>query len=672
MAAVRGWDAWKLSRIATNARGEDILSSRRQGKVPFLFSDARALAAPLGRVLGADGRAQAIANAEKILGGKLPFFGRLWFDCGSPPNWFRNPVTGQTVEPGRRWTTMRFADPVYGDLKFILEPSRFLFVYALARAFALTGEERFAESFWRFFEDWCGRNPPMDGPLWVCGQECSLRILAWSFALYAFMGAAGTTPERVELLVSAIAAHAWRVEQTIGYARSQRSNHLLTEGVGLWTSGLLYPELKQAQRYRASGLKLLREAAIDQITASGVHLQYSFNYQRMVLQLLLWTLRFAEIHETPLPGEIHERAGAALDLLSTFIDSKSGDAPNYGANDGTLILPLAMTDYRDYRPSLRMGSAAFSRKTTLIDGAWDEAAIWLGEKTAVVGSNLHDAKQRDRDATGYYRIGNQNSWAMVRSGNYTRRPFQADQLHVDLWWQGLNLALDPGTYLYNGGPPWDNGLASTAVHNTVMIDEREQMRRAGRFLWLDWAQARGRVRSLAGVFPDCFEGHHDGYKSIGVIHRRTVTQIADGAWIIEDDLAGKGQHEARLHWLLADLPFEVESQLPLRVTFRSKHGPVAWHVFSSTTGAAALSRAGKTLQGERGRFEPLMGWQSPTYGELAPAVSLVYRVRQSLPTRLITVTLAGEGFRTEAHKDAVTIWQNGARIHEVGLAVAKT
>ena len=89
----------------------------------------------------------------------------------------------------------------------------------------------------------------------------------------------------------------------------------------------------------------------------------------------------------------------------------------------------------------------------------------------------------------------ENSWALIRAGRYTRRPFQADQLHVDLWWQGINLARDAGTYLYNGPPPWNNGLAGTAVHNTVTVDHHDQMRRAGRFLWVDWAQASGRVYS---------------------------------------------------------------------------------------------------------------------------------------------------------------------------------
>ena len=72
-----------------------------------------------------------------------------------------------------------------GDLKFIFEPSIFLFVYPLVRAYALSGDERFPQVFWKVLEDWAAHSPPMSGPQWICGQECSLRILAWSFALMA-------------------------------------------------------------------------------------------------------------------------------------------------------------------------------------------------------------------------------------------------------------------------------------------------------------------------------------------------------------------------------------------------------------------------------------------------------------------------------------------------------
>src|SRR4029077_5948128 len=109
-------------------------------------------------------------------------------------------------------------------------------------------------------------------------------------------------------------------------------------------------------------------------------------------------------------------------------------------------------------------------------------------------------------------------------------------------------------------------LAGTAVHNTVMVDRHDQMRRAGRFLWVDWAQASG--RSFSTPFsaspstnladsPNCFEGEHDGYRRLGVTHRRTVQCVSEAAWVIVDDLLGAGEHELRLHWLLPALPFEM-------------------------------------------------------------------------------------------------------------------
>ena len=212
-------------------------------------------------LVGSAGEQSILAQAESVLAGNLPFFGRLSFPSGFPPQWFRNPVTRQRVSPKQSWTRMRFASASYGDLKFILEPSRFLFVYPLARAYSLTGDDRYPQAFWTAIEDWARNSPPMSGPLWICGQECSLRILAWTFGLYSFIHSAATTPERVALLTSMIAAHAWRTVQTLGYARSQRSNHLISEAVGLWTAGVLYPELSEAFAWRTLGARLVQRGS---------------------------------------------------------------------------------------------------------------------------------------------------------------------------------------------------------------------------------------------------------------------------------------------------------------------------------------------------------------------------------------------------------------------------
>src|SRR6202166_1944211 len=360
MRTVRGWDSWTLNqKEAAELLDEMRAASNGTRSGRFFFGDAQALAPAIRKVIGLADEQSIHEEAEKVLAGELPYFGELSFQCGLPPRWFENPATGQKVSERLSWTQMRFASAAYGDLKFILEPSRFLFVYPLARAYALSGDERFPQAFWSAIEDWSRHSPPMAGPLWICGQECSLRILAWSFGLHAFVHSPSTTNERVALLVSMIAAHAWRTAQTLGYARSQRSNHLISEAVGLWTAGTLYPELREAQVWQNLGAHLLREAVLDQ-TPEGVSQQHSFNYHRMILHLLLWTLRLAELHHLPLHPNILQRTQAAYDF----------------------IRPLSSGSYRDFRPLLQLGAAVLDRPA-LPPGPWDEAALWFGKKPTV-------------------------------------------------------------------------------------------------------------------------------------------------------------------------------------------------------------------------------------------------------------------------------------------------
>ncbi len=654
MRSVQGWDAWDLTRIAPHVSSEKLLRDRRDGTSRFFFRDARTLGSAIKQFLSHDEEKSILADAECILTGTLPFFGSLSSACGLPPRWFENPVTGQTISPCQPWTRMRFASPVYGDLKFILEPSRFLFVYALVRAYALTSDERFSETFWHFLEDWAAHSPPMSGPLWICGQECSLRILAWSFALHGFIHSHATTPKRVGLLFSLIASHAWRTVQTIPYARSQRSNHLISEAVGLWTAGTLYPELRAASRWQNLGARILREAVVDQITPEGVSHQHSFNYQRMILHLLLWTLRLAEIHGADLHEDIRARAHAAFDFLRSWADPVSGSVPNYGSNDGSDILPLAVDDYRDYRPLLQLGAAVLNRPA-LPAGSCDEPALWFGLKPAA--STSQPVPQSFPEA-GYFRLGDEDSWALIRAGSYQRRPFQCDQLHVDLWWRGFNFARDPGTYLYNGPAPWNNAFACTAVHNTVAVDGRDQMTRAGRFLWLDWAQASGRVFDQENsIHRSIFEGEHNGYRNLSVTHQRRVERLAGIGWLILDKLIGTGEHDLRLHWLTPDLPYRFRES-PFEIVFTHGASQICWNCFSSVPAQGGVVRAGTLIEQSPNfrlsdRDRALLGYESPTYGDLRPAVSLLYQTRSQLPVRFVTLVRMGQvGERDSMNLDA--------------------
>jgi hypothetical protein len=211
-----------------------------------------------------------------------------------------------------------------------------------------------------------------------------------------------------------------------------------------------------------------------------------------------------------------------------------------------------------------------------------------------------------------------------------------DQLHVDLWWRGRNVAADAGTYLYNAAPPWDNPLVTSRVHNCVTIDGRESMTRGGRFLVLDWFPADV-ARSLAAD-PSVLgriTASHNGFNHVGIHCRRSVTLLERGRWLVQDDVRfmRPKPHSLRLHWLLLDGEWRLRQRgTETHLRIKVPGGSIGILITVSGPAASAprltLIRAGKLLRGE-GHALPYEGWFSPTYGRLVPALSLALEVQAS-------------------------------------------
>jgi hypothetical protein len=74
---------------------------------------------------------------------------------------------------------------------------------------------------------------------------------------------------------------------------------------------------------------------------------------------------------------------------------------------------------------------------------------------------------------------------------------------------------------------------------------------------------------------------------------------------------------------------------------------------------------------DRDEDEELLGWESPTYGELRPAISLVYRVRAPLPVRIVTVILAGEALRLGQSDSNLVLSRDAAEVYQVSLGAVQ-
>ena len=278
---------------------------------------------------------------------------------------------------------------------------------------------------------------------------------------------------------------------------------------------------------------------------------------------------------------------------------------------------------------MQAAARAFLR-TGLPAGIWDELSLWLGLRAS--------DKTSDSDAYLTDHVRGKNSWAYLRASRFKSRLSHMDQLHLDLWWRGLNIAQDAGTYLYNAEPPWNNPLVSTRMHNTVTIDGRDQMTRAGKFLTLDWVNAYSKSEiSTDEKIIGQIKAYHHGYRSVR--HERTVTIYRDERWVIEDRLKVESLNvgklrKFRLHWLLLDGEWEMvnrESGIGIRV--RSKYGWITLDIQSgsritNSECRVSLVRGGELIFGQRDVM-PYEGWASPTYGVKVTALSLAVEVTSS-------------------------------------------
>ena len=519
------------------------------------------------------------------------------------------------------------------DIKYVWEPGRFGWATVLARGYLYNQNEDIARCFWTLAEKFFQANPPNIGPHWASGQEVALRLIALVFSAGIFWQSPHTTPARIKMLVGVVATHADRILPTLSYARAQNNNHLISEAVGLYTASVILPDHPDAEKWKENGWKWLHHAIQTQIAPDGSYIQHSTNYHRLMLQAVMFAKKVAAEQFDHFPEESCQRLAAASRWLLTILDKSSGGVPNLGGNDGAYILPLTTFPFSDFRPVAQAACQAFLDEHPLPPGAGDEMSLWLG------GKPMHQAP--GTPPPNLLRLAGSRTWAYLRTARFTHRPAHADQLHLDLWWKGINITMDPGVYLYNGSPPWQNALDSTAVHNTLTIDEMDQMTKASRFLWLDWAQAevldtsadeRGRLTWAVA--------QHDGYRRQKLNHRRTVSVEGD-TWIIRDQIVpvegttGRSYPcDIRLHWLLPDWPWSFGNGV-LRLD--SGQGEIVVQISAAESSLNyRLVRAGEDLLGTASDPAPTRGWVSPIYGEKSPALALTATIAAVPPFTLTT------------------------------------
>ena len=470
-----------------------------------------------------------------------------------PPKWLNNPIAGDgfasKLEP---WWKISDFDDLVGDIKLIWELSRMNWVVAFAQR-ARNGDEGSLKRLNSWLSDWIESNPPYLGPNWKCGQEASIRVIHLCSAALIL----GQERDSLLGLQELIRLHLRRIAPTIHYAIAQNNNHGTSEAAALFIGGswLDASGAPDGEKYEKLGRRWLENRVSKLIGEDGSFSQYSLNYHRMVLDTFsiaeIWRMRLDRDRFSPV---FYDRVGGATSWLYQMVCPLSGHGPNLGANDGSHLLQLTESCYRDFRPSVHLASNLFKGRLAYADGGpWDTHLAWMGIVNK--GTKPSQYVNCDYDSGGYKVLRATGVNVIFRYPKFHYRPSQADAMHVDLWVNGTNLLVDAGSYSYNSIPDLSCYFNGTASHNTVQFDDRDQMPKLGRFLFGNWLKTK-HVSSIAA--SDSLLSCSASYRDFrGAEHFRQIN-LNSGRLGIHDKIKGF-RKKAVIRWRLTGSEWVLEN-----------------------------------------------------------------------------------------------------------------
>tara|TARA_Y100001958_G_C21227687_1_gene553132 strand:- start:408 stop:2243 length:1836 start_codon:yes stop_codon:yes gene_type:complete len=497
-------------------------------------------------------------NFNDIINGKFIFFNKIKIDLGGSYDWITNPDSGYKYNISQHWSKINDFSSSAGDIKYVWEKARFTFLYDVIM-YDYHFEDDQSQFVFNKIEDFIDKNPINKGPNYKCSQEISLRVLNWTFALYYYKDSKNLNEDLFSKIMHSIYWQIHHVYNNINFSRiCVRNNHALTETLLVYLSGKLFPFFTNIKKWSKNGKKWFEQEIKYQIYPDGTFLQFSMNYHRVVIQLLTWGIQLSKINRDVFDKIVYERAEKSLHFLDVCSDQLSGKLPNYGLNDGALFFKLNNDDYRNYRSQLDDLRGVLKGYTNYKSNS----TYWYGIK-AYYKKPKENVELNSFESSGYYIINDGNTKTFIRCGSYKDRPYQSDNLHVDIWVDGLNILRDNGSFKYNTSTSLIEYFNGSGGHNTIGIEDESQMKKGKRFIWYYWIK-----NSFAEIYKKenkfNFNGKINAFRQIGnnIWHKRKVIKICGkNEWIIEDKLEGVNNKISSQYW---HFPVNLKNKLSIK------------------------------------------------------------------------------------------------------------
>jgi hypothetical protein len=573
---------------------------------------------------------QIIERAERTCEHRFDLLGYEAVEYGPEIDWHCDRIHGKRA-PRKPWFQIKYLDfAEVGDSKVTWELNRHQHLVTLAKAYRLSGNEKFAAELFRQWEHWHAENPYPIGINWASSLEVGFRSLSWLWIYFLLLDSPAMPVGFRAAWLRALAVSGRHIDCYLSTYFSPNT-HLLGEAVVLFFIGTLCPEIPAAQRWRQRGWKILQQEAGRQVQGDGLHFEQSLYYHVYALDLFVHTAVLASLNQRPMPIEFDRTLERMLEALSVL--ASGGTVPQLGDDDGGRLFESSRNRSVHMLDPLATGAVLFGRGDfKALAGGLREETLWLlGEPGVAEFDRLPQVEPTGKSVafpvSGLYVMSGDDPKRQLvidagPQGAHTAGHGHADALSLTATDGGCELLVDSGTFEYVGEEDERNRFRGTRAHNTLLIEGRDQAEPRGPFSWgrLPRVQAEGWI---SGKTFDLFVGSHDGYCRLpnAAVHRRYVFSLKSGVWLVRDQALGHGEHQLDLFWHLGPELNQVKGE---NLFIRNGRG----------LRFLTVEACGWTHTVERQSY-------SPVYGRKEDHDVLRFAARAHLPAEFVTLMVSG-------------------------------
>lgn len=471
----------------------------------------------------------------------------------------------------------------------------------MGRAYRISGEEKYAIEWTKQYIDWIRKNPYNDDdkenkrfswrPL-----EVSHRLQDQPLQFQLFIDSPAFT---AEFLTEFLVNYHLHAEHIMGHY-SKSGNHLLFEAQRMICAGSFFPEFRNAEKWRNSGVEILNREINVQVYEDGGQYELCPHYHLASIEIFIKALEVADLN------------GMRNVFPQSYIDTVE-----------KMIMFYANISYPDYTNPC-FSDARLVSKDNMIKSFKQWSRIFP-ENQAIKywATEGAEGELPSHLSVGYLNSGFfvfRNGWneestqMIVKAGPPAFWHCQPDNGTFELWYDGKILFQDSGSYVYGG----DKGVMEqrelfrkTSMHNTLVLNGQNLTTTDSKtLLW----KPEGDVQILVT--------ENQSYEKLK--HRRSIFFVEGKYFVIVDEAVGSAKGMVKLHY---QMPRRKTSNSPMNMTFNTQNEDNRSNMKLQCFGPANME------------MEKVFGWVSTEYMKKQKRTNASFNVKKedNKPVRYITV-----------------------------------